>query len=415
MQGGPGKFVYVILIILLLIDIYAFSGIRHLTENWSNLLKLVFSIIYWIIPMFIVIMTFYIMLKMPEMSSGKIYYRTFYTFMGVMILFYVPKLIFCAFELGNDIVNSMAFLINKFNSSLQLPNIQAFRYAGAITSILLFLFTIYGIIYGRYHYKTNNIELGFSNLPESFNGLKIAHISDWHIGSYFGKPKRIVEAVNRINSLKPDLILFTGDLVNNVASEVDEFIPALKKLHAKYGKYSILGNHDYGEYVRWESESEIVSNLNSLIKKHKEIGFNILLNETVNIEIEGQSIGLIGIENWGLPPFPQYGDLKKALSDIPQMPFRILLSHDPSHWDAEVKQKTNIDLTLSGHTHGMQFGIYSKKMKWSPVKYKYPKWAGLYSEGNQHLFVSVGIGYIGFPGRVGIKPEIALLKLFKKN
>ena len=240
------------------------------------------------------------------------------------------------------------------------------------------------------------------------------HISDWHIGSYYGKPERIQEAVNRINSLNPDLLVFTGDLVNNVSSEVDEFLPILKNLKAKYGVYSILGNHDYGDYVRWENEEERETNLERLKNIEKEAGFRLLTNESEEIIIDDEKIALIGIENWGLPPFPQHGDLLKAMQHTDSIPFKILLSHDPSHWDAEVKNKTDIDLTLSGHTHGMQFGFILKNLKWSPVKLKYPRWAGLYNHSKQKLYVNVGIGFIGFPGRVGIRPEIAVINLKKK-
>ncbi len=268
-------------------------------------------------------------------------------------------------------------------------------------------------MHGRYHYKENHVELKYENLPEKFDGFRIVHISDWHIGSFYGKPERIEEAVERINRTNPDIILFTGDLVNNLASEVEEFIPALKKLNAKYGVYSVLGNHDYGEYVSWADKAEAEANLTRLKELQKQVGFTLLNNTSTFIEIEGDKIGLIGVENWGIPPFPQYGNLDKAYENVKDAGFKVLMSHDPSHWEEEVKQKKNIDLTLSGHTHGMQFGINFKKLKWSPVKFKYPRWAGLYTEGKQDLFVSVGIGYIAFPGRVGMRPEIAILELHK--
>lgn len=414
MHGGSGKFVLIILFILLAIDIYAFRGLRHIVFSWNNQLKIVLTAIYWFVPVFITFMTFYIMTHLGDLSSGDKYYKTFYTFMGVLVLFYVPKLIFSAFELGNDLVNGFIFLTNKFNLSAFQSKFQLLRYIGFFAAILLFIFTFYGITHGRYHYKVNYKQLKFANLPESFNNFKIVHISDWHIGSYYGKPERIDEAVSRINSLKPDIILFTGDMVNNLSTEVDEFVPALKNLQARYGKFSVLGNHDYGDYVQWKSPEDRANNLERLKKIQSEIGFTLLNNSHVPIQINGEEIALIGVENWGLPPFPQHGNLKTAISDTLEFPFKILMSHDPSHWDAEVKEKTNIDLTLSGHTHGMQFGFILKNLKWSPVKLKYPRWAGLYSENGQLLYVNVGIGFIGFPGRVGIRPEIAVLELIKK-
>jgi predicted MPP superfamily phosphohydrolase len=411
MQGGPGKFVFIILLILFVIDIYAFRGLRYISAEWNVNVKITLTIVYWLVPVFIGIMTFVIIRKMPELNSGKLYYRTFYTFMGVMILFYVPKLIFSAFELGNDLSNGIVFLINKINTGNQIQNIQVFRYAGAFIASFLFFFTFYGIVHGKYHYKVNQVSIASENVPKAFDGFKIVHISDWHIGSFYGKPQRIQSAVDRINALEPDIILFTGDLVNNVAKEVEEFIDQLSQLKAKHGVYSVLGNHDYGDYVRWRSKEEAVDNLKYLKDIQKQVGFKMLNNSSISIEEKGETISILGVENWGMPPFPQYGNLDTAMHNLNGSPFKILMSHDPTHWDAEVLEKTDIDLTLSGHTHGMQFGINHKSMKWSPVKLKYPRWGGLYKENDQQLFVSVGIGFIGFPGRVGVRPEIALLTL----
>jgi predicted MPP superfamily phosphohydrolase len=414
MHNGPGKFVFVILIILLLIDIYAFRGLSHFLTGLPSAARYLIITIYWLVPIFISAMTFYIFLNMSELASGKLYYRTLYTFMGILVLFYVPKLLFSAFELGNDIANGVLYIVKKFNIGEGISKIQSIRYIGAFVAAALFFFTFYGIIHGRYHYKVNTIPFTYSNLPINFNGFRIVQISDWHIGSYYHRPEKILEAVNRINRLEPDIILFTGDLVNNLATEVEEFLPALKQLKAKYGVYSILGNHDYGDYVNWPSAEARKANLDKLEILEKEAGFKLLKNESVEIEIGGQKIGLAGVENWGLPPFPQYGNLEKAIEKIKYDTFNILMSHDPSHWDAEIKEKTNIDLTLSGHTHGMQFGFIFKNFQWSPVKLKYPRWAGLYTDGKQQLYVNVGIGYIGFPGRVGIRPEIALIELKRK-
>lgn len=415
MQGGPGKFAFVILLVFILMDIYAFRGIRYFIIHYNPTVKILVNIIYWVIPVFMAVMTFYIISNMANVTGGKAYYRIFYTFMAVMVLFYVPKLIFVGFELGNDLTAGMVYLLKKLKLAQNVTSIQIFRYSGAVLASAVFFFALYGIVHGRYHYKVNKVKLEYANLPSGFEGFKIVHISDWHIGSYYGRPGRVEEAVRKINKLQPDIILFTGDLVNNLSSEVDEFLPYLKKLKAKYGVYSILGNHDYGEYVRWESKSAKKENLENLLITKEKMGFILLNNKSVSIQHKGDSITLIGVENWGLPPFPQHGDLEAALTGVPESDFKILLSHDPSHWDAEVVGNTNVDLTLSGHTHGMQFGINFKNFKWSPVKLKYPRWAGLYSEGVQKLFVSVGIGYIGFPGRIGIRPEIALLQLTQKK
>jgi predicted MPP superfamily phosphohydrolase len=274
-----------------------------------------------------------------------------------------------------------------------------------------FLSILYGIVKGRFNYKVNNIKLFFDNLPESFNGYKILQISDWHIGSFYGYKNKVNVAVDIINQQNADMILFTGDLVNNIADEVHPFIPALSQLSAPDGVYSILGNHDYGEYVNWENQNKHEKNMLDLFNYQAQAGFKLLKNESVAIERNGHKIGLAGVENWGLPPFSQYGDIEKAIKNIKDLPFKILMSHDPSHWDAEIRLKSDVDLTLSGHTHGMQFGIDIPGIKWSPVKWKYPRWSGLYKEDKQYLYVNVGIGYIGFPGRVGIYPEITVFEL----
>ena len=247
----------------------------------------------------------------------------------------------------------------------------------------------------------------------AFDGFKVVQISDMHIGSFHGHENQVKKAIELVNEQKPDLILFTGDLVNNFTEELNGWIPILSNLKAKYGMYSILGNHDYGDYYEWENEAEKAKNLNDLKQAHKNIGFRLLLNENEKISINNSEIAIVGVENWGLPPFPQYGNLNAAMNGSAEMPFKILMSHDPSHWDAEVIEKTDIDLTLSGHTHGMQFGIEIGNIKWSPVKYKYPRWAGLYKDKDQYLYVNRGFGYIGFPGRVGMPPEITLIELEK--
>ena len=219
------------------------------------------------------------------------------------------------------------------------------------------------------------------------------------------------EVVKLVNDQRADVILFTGDFVNNVSEEVDKFIPILSQLKAHHGVYSILGNHDYGEYARWNSPEEMNANLNRLIDLQKQIGFNVLLNSNESIKIGEEFISVIGVENWGLPPFPQYGDLEKASKEVDKDSFKVLMSHDPTHWDEQVVGNTNIDLTLSGHTHGAQFGIEIPGWRWSPVDLRYKQWGGIYKTGKQVLNVNTGIGFIGFPGRIGMPPEIGLITL----
>jgi hypothetical protein len=279
---------------------------------------------------------------------------------------------------------------------------------GVSASILIAI--LVGIFWGRWNWKTHTVELDFAHLPEELNGLRIVQISDIHVGSFFNQTHRVQKAIDQINALKPDYVLFTGDLVNNITSEMHGWEPLFLQIEATKGKFSILGNHDYGDYVPWEADIHKQENLKAIIEMHRTIGFTPLLNEQVQISSEGEGAYFIGVENWGKAPFRQSGNLEKATESIPKGAFKLLLSHDPSHFDEQVIG-TGIDLTLSGHTHGMQFGIERFGIKFSPVQFRYKKWAGLYQVGKQYLYVNRGFGYLGFPGRVGIYPEITLIEL----
>lgn len=288
---------------------------------------------------------------------------------------------------------------------------EVFFYIGMILSSLLFLAILIGIIWGRWNWKIHRVNLAFDNLPAAFDGVKIVQISDIHVGSFFNNHKKVEKAIQKINHLDADYVVFTGDLVNNTAAEMNGWVPVFSKINAQKGKYSILGNHDYGDYVKWSDDAMKKENLSQLIEIHRAIGFTPLLNQSHEL---GAGFWLLGVENWGKPPFRQSGKLTETLAPIPNDAFKLLLSHDPSHFDEQVIQ-TNIDLTLSGHTHGMQFGIERFGIKWSPVSFKYKKWAGLYQVGKQFLYVNRGFGYLGFPGRVGIYPEITEIVLTKKS
>jgi len=270
------------------------------------------------------------------------------------------------------------------------------------------------MVSGRYNYKVKYQQIEFENLPLNFNNFRIVQISDFHIGTLNGNNKELQKIVNIVNSLNPDVIFFTGDLINNFADEVKGTEKILSGFKAKFGKYSILGNHDYGDYSNWLSPEDKKENLNKLIAWHKILGFDLLLNNADSIAIGNEKIAILGVENWGLPPFRQYGNLSKALASANKISFKILLSHDPSHWTKEVIKKTDIELTLSGHTHGFQFGYEFGKRKWSPIKYKYPQWSGLYKDQKQYLYINVGLGVIGYPGRIGMPPEITLIILKRK-
>lgn len=336
---------------------------------------------------------------------------------GLAFSLIVAKLFYSFFLLGEDILRTGYYFIAQFtnDSPVSYPIRNSYlSWTGIVVSVIPFLGMSHGVIFGKYRYKTHSIKVKIKNLPKAFEGFKIAHFSDAHLGS-FDNIKGLRKGIETIRKTKADVILFTGDMVNNIALEAEPYINEFKPLHAPYGKFSILGNHDYGEYIKWGSKEASETNLNRLKEIEAEMGFEMLNNDHHIIEIDGDQICLVGVENWGKPPFPQKGNLKEALKGVPHDMPTLLMSHDPSHWDLQVKQFTKpIHLTLSGHTHGMQFGIDLPFFKWSPVKWKYPKWAGLYSENEKHLYVNRGFGFIGFPGRAGIWPEITEITLTAK-
>ncbi|MBF12493.1 MAG: phosphoesterase [Flavobacteriaceae bacterium] len=276
-----------------------------------------------------------------------------------------------------------------------------------------FVSLLYGMYRGKYNYKVFSYELEYEDLPDTFDGFKITQISDIHSGSFDNQTK-VQYGVELVNAQKSDLILFTGDLVNNRAEEVHPWIETFKKIYAKHGVYSILGNHDYGDYMRWENSKAKKNNMEALYSAQKKMGWDLLLNESRFIEKEGQRLAIIGVENWG-SGFKKAGDLDRALESVSAGDFKILMSHDPSHWEAQVlPHPFNIHLTLSGHTHGMQFGIEIPGwIKWSPVKWRYKQWAGIYEQSKQRLNVNRGFGYLAYPGRVGMWPEISVITLRK--
>jgi predicted MPP superfamily phosphohydrolase len=281
---------------------------------------------------------------------------------------------------------------------------------GLFLAALPMLSFVYGMVKGKYKYTVHRQTLLFKDLPKEFDGITITQISDVHAGS-FDDAEAVQRGIDLINAQNSDLFVFTGDLVNNEAKEIEPWINHFNQIRASEGKFSILGNHDYGDYIHWNSVTEKENNLKLLKAHHEQIGFRLLLDENISITRGTRSIKLIGVENWGVG-FGKRGDLGKALQGTQQNEFKILLSHDPSHWTSEVKQHpSNIHLTLSGHTHGMQFGIEKFGIKWSPVKYRYPHWAGLIHENDRYLYVNRGFGFLGFSGRVGIWPEITVLTL----
>lgn len=296
-------------------------------------------------------------------------------------------------------------MLSEKESLLVIPVI------GLLAGFLPFFVIIYAIFKALYRFKVHHLNLYTSSLPKAFESLRVVQISDLHLGSFNFRYHILERAVKIINHLEPDLIVFTGDLVNNFAWELKGWSEVLDKLKAKKGKFAVLGNHDYGDYSSWETPELKNSNFESIKYFYKKIGFNLLLNESVVLKNKEAEIAVLGVENWGVPPFKQYGDLEKSLEKVKTIPFKILLSHDPTHWPEEVVSDTNIYLTLSGHTHGMQAGVKLKNKQWSPIKYKYKHWAGLHKEGDQYLNVNRGLGWLGFPGRLGMRPEITCIDI----
>jgi uncharacterized protein len=270
----------------------------------------------------------------------------------------------------------------------------------------------WGILRGAHDYQVRRVTVALPNLPKAFDGLKLAQLSDIHSGSFFNR-LAVQGGVDLLLAEKPDLVLFTGDLVNNQAAEMKDYFDVFKRVKAPLGVYSTLGNHDYGDYVRWESRQAKQRNLQTLMDTHRQMGWDLLMNEHRMLRQGGDQLAIIGIENWGAKGnFPKYGKLAQAHAGTHEAPVKLLLSHDPSHWDAQVRPEfPDIDLMFAGHTHGMQFGVEIGNFKWSPIQYFYNRWAGLYQEGDQRLYVNRGFGYLGFPGRIGILPEITIMEL----
>lgn len=371
---------------------YVLSGIQTLTaSSWLNP-------VFWAFILLVLFSLAYSIQRMRDNGMDIFFKITTHTFLILLsseLVFIIILLLGDAYRLltgGSRSVYWVEFGLLLFS-----------------VTVLLFL---YGIIKGKYAYRVIRHTLYFEDLPENFDGFTITQISDVHSGS-FKNAKAVQKGIDLIKAQNSDLFVFTGDLVNNKAEEIVPWMGHFSQVKARYGQFSILGNHDYGDYVKWETEAVKQQNLMDLKRHHAEMGYHLLLDEHVMLENNGQKIVLAGVENWGIG-FGERGDLKKALNNTASGDFKVLLSHDPTHWDAEVKKwPSKVHLTLSGHTHGMQFGIEAFGIKWSPVKYRYAHWAGIASENGSVLNINRGFGFLGFSGRVGIWPEITVIELKK--
>ncbi|WP_312419146.1 metallophosphoesterase [Epilithonimonas sp.] len=398
------KTVIFLLAVFLILEIYVYQAFKTVYSSQNG------KLIYWIPTILVYGFLFY---SIITYDRGSHKYLSFQVVFSVILIFVLPKLLVAIFLLIEDIIRLLNFGYNYIATENHVyPSRRKFiSLVGLGSGAILAGVVLDGIVFGKYRHKARIVRLKLKNLPASFKGYKIVQISDVHSGS-FQNPKNLQHAIDLINKQNADLVLFTGDMVNNYADEFVPFIDLFSQIKAKDGKFAVLGNHDYGEYGVWKSIDERKNNVPKLIENEKKAGFEMLRNENRIIERNGEKLYILGVENWGIPPFPQFGDLDKATQDVPVEACKILMSHDPSHFDAVVRNHPkDIQLTLSGHTHGMQFGIDLKNFKWSPVKYKYPKWADLYQTGDKYLYVNRGFGVIGYPGRVGVLPEITVFEL----
>ena len=408
-------FLLVLTLILISLELYVFRGIRSTFKGgWG--LKVALGI-----ELVSVIITISGLIGMFIYFSGGISSSNLFRnlLMGLTITFFITKIVFAFFLLGEDIyrigrlgVDMVSSLFRSNGPEVSMESRRKFiGQLGLVVAAIPFASFLYGTLKGKYAYKTHRVTFEFPDLPAAFDGLKIVQLSDIHAGS-FDSLEGVKRGVDLVQAENPDLILFTGDLVNNLAEEIVPYMDLFGGLNAKLGKYAILGNHDYGEYYVWEDMAAKRQNLIQLQKHHETMGFKMLNNTSITLEKDGQKIRLAGVENWGLPPFPQKGDIDKALQGISPEEFTILMSHDPTHWDEKVLPSAKkVHLTLSGHTHGAQMGVEIPGFRFSPVQLRYRRWAGSYSEKGQHLYINRGFGFIGYPGRVGIWPEVTVIEL----
>jgi predicted MPP superfamily phosphohydrolase len=407
---------WIIAAIMLLLDLYVFQAVKTVAQPLQERSRMVVQVSYWLISA----LTLAALLSFPyiqALQTSKVFRN--YVF-AILVGLFFAKLVGSVFFLVDDLRRGSVFLLSKImpdtgarfmNEDNAIPRSTFLSWIGLGLGGGLFGTLLYGFS-NKYNYQVKKVRLAYNNLPAAFKGLKIVHISDIHSGSFQHKAA-VNRGVDLILQQNPDLILFTGDLVNDRADEMTDYIDVFSRLKAPMGVYSTLGNHDYGDYVAWPSPQAKLDNLARLQQVHQNMGWRLLMNEHVIFEKGTDKIALLGIENWGAKGrFPKYGKMQEAYPGTEQIPFKILMSHDPSHWDAEVKTKyPDIDLMLAGHTHGMQFGVENPYFKWSPVQWMYRQWAGLYEDGQQKLYVNRGYGFIGYPGRVGILPEITVIEL----
>ena len=415
MRSTLGTFIFIA--IMLLLDVYVFQAVKTVSQSASPKMRTLIYVIYWAITFLTIVGFLIYVFASPAFLSKRIKTYLFATVIGL----FLAKFTAIIFFLMDDIRRCIQWAAGKLfyndteseiKSGDTISRSVFLSWLGLGVGTGLFGSLIYGFG-NKYKYEVKKVQLAYDNLPAGFKGMKILHISDIHSGSFTDK-NAVQHGVDMIMKEKADIILFTGDLVNDRATEMTEYINVFNQLKAPMGVYSTLGNHDYGDYVQWPDQGvSRDQNLENVKGVHAQMGWKLLMNEHVALERNGEQIALIGIENWSNKArFPKHGRMDLATAGTEKYPFKILMSHDPSHWDAQVlTDYPSVDLMLSGHTHGMQFGIEIPGFKWSPVQYMYKQWGGLYEEAKQKLYVNTGFGFIGYPGRVGVLPEITVIEL----
>ena len=415
MRTPLGAFIFII--VMLLLDAYVFQAVKAVSYSASPKTKSIIIFIYWTISIIVVIGFMLFVFTGPDFLPKKVRTYLFATVIGLFLAKFLAIVFFLVDDIRRliQLIAGKLFFKNTEGEIISEGGISRsvfLSWLGLATGSTLFGSLIYGFS-NKYNYQVKRISLQFDNLPSSFKGLKIIHFSDVHSGSFTNK-EAVIHGVEKIIAEKADLIIFSGDLVNDKATEMEDYMDVFNRIKAPMGVYSTFGNHDYGDYVNWPQNGITKEqNLKNLAIIHAKLGWHLLMDEHVAIEKNGESFALIGIQNWSAKArFPKYGNMAKAYAGTEKYSFKILISHDSSYWDTQVRpQYSDVDLTLSGHTHGMQFGVEIPGFKWSPVQYVYKEWDGLYEEGKQKLYVNPGYGFIGYPGRVGILPEITVIEL----
>ena len=407
-----------ILIILAGIEIYVWQGFKTIIQDYSKGARSWIALAYFTFSI-ITLTSFYLGIVKGNIMFDQAWFK--YIFLVCFIVL-VGKLFFFVFLLIDDIIRLFRWSYSAINtqsiSGNSISRLKFLSITGAVAGALPIAALTFGIVKGAHHYKITKVPLKLKNLPPSFQGKTLVQISDLHTGSFWDK-NAVKKGIQSLINLKPDMVFFTGDLVNNKATELDGYKEIFSQIKAPLGVYSVLGNHDYGDYIRWAEDEKTheklkAQNLKDLINIQKEMGWDLLMNENREVKIGNDSIIVVGIENYGTGGFVQHGDMSVAIEGVNPEKNILLLSHDPSHWKYEILKKFNmIDAMFSGHTHGAQFGIETANFKWSPVQFRYKEWAGIYKENEQQLYVNRGFGYLGYPGRFGIRPEITLFTLEK--